>query len=126
MEEFTERGHLTPERVPRISIEELKALMDGGADVVIVDNQPKVAYEKQHIKGAISIPWTMKGLATESSQKLPRDKDRAIITYCDCGPGELDSADIATRLIGMGFSNVKVLADPSIRGWVEAGNPVEE
>jgi len=126
MEEFTERSHLTPEGIPRISIEELKAVMEAGGDVVIVDNQPRVAFEKQHIKGAISIPWAMKGIAPGDAQKLPRDRNRMIITYCDCGPGELDSADIATRLMRMGFSNVKVLADPSIRGWMETGNPVEQ
>jgi rhodanese-related sulfurtransferase len=107
--------------VPRISIEELKELIDSGADMVIVDVQPASVYSSCHIKGAISIPWSME-LGEADIAKLPKDKP--IITYCDCGPGEADSADTAAKLIGKGFKDVKVLADPSIRGWEELGYPM--
>jgi rhodanese-related sulfurtransferase len=120
---ITEPLPTTPEEVPRISLEEVKELMDSGADIVIVDDQPRSVYEQGHIKGAISLPWAME-ITPIDTQQLPRDK--LIITYCDCGPGEADSADIALRLIQMGFENVKVLADPSIRGWIEAGYPMGE
>lgn len=113
---------VSPEDVPRIGIEELKALMDSGADVVIVDNRPRVAYEQGHIKGAVNLPYTAE-LREEEVGILSRDK--LTVTYCDCGPGEADSASVAAQLIKMGFSNVKVLADPSIVGWIQAGYPVE-
>ena len=115
-----------PEEIPRITIAELKDLMDQGADTLIVDTHPRSLYEAQHIKGAISIPWAMLGIAWEDTQKLPEDKDKPIVTYCDCGPGESDSAEIASHLIKLGFTNVKVLADPSIRGWIEEGYPIEK
>ena len=54
---------------------------------------------------------------------LPRDK--LIVTYCNCGPGDADSANVAEQFLELGFSNVKVLADPSIRGWKQAGYPLE-
>lgn len=110
------------EEVPRITIEELRGIMDRKTDVVILDTQPKALYDKEHIKGAISFPWKRK-IAAQDVQSLPRDK--LIVTYCDCGPGESDSAGVASQLLSFGFSDVKVLKDPSIRGWKKAGYPVE-
>jgi rhodanese-related sulfurtransferase len=108
--------------VPRITIQELKKLMDNKADVTILDAQPKRAFEKGHIKGAVSFPWAPK---LNEGQVAALPKTGTIVVYCDCGPGETDSVSIGERLIALGFSNVKVLQDPSIRGWKEAGYPVE-
>ncbi|MBN2317965.1 MAG: rhodanese-like domain-containing protein [Acidobacteria bacterium] len=109
--------------IPRISIEELKAMLDGGTPVTIIDAQPESIYAEGHIKGAISLPWKSQ-LDLEDVWTLPNDIP--IITYCDCGPGESDSADIAAQLIEMGFDDVKVLKDPAVRGWKEAGYPIEK
>jgi cytochrome c oxidase cbb3-type subunit III len=110
------------DEIPRITIEELRKLIDDKADVVILDVQLKSTYDKGHIKGALSFPWTAE-LTDGQTRRLPRNKP--IITYCDCGPGETDSAGMAAQLIDLGFDNVKVLKDPSIRGWKKAGFPTE-
>lgn len=109
--------------VPRISIQELKQMMDAGKPVTIIDVQPKDVYREGHIKGAISLPWKSQ-IALEEVFSLPTDKP--VVTYCDCGPGEADSADVASQLIQLGFDNVKVLGDPSIKGWKNAGYPMEK
>jgi rhodanese-related sulfurtransferase len=109
--------------IPRISIQELKKLMDSGTPVTIIDAQPKEVYDMGHIKGAISLPWKSQ-IALEDVWSLPGDQ--LIVTYCDCGPGESDSADLASQLFRMGYENVKVLGDPSIEGWREAGYPMEK
>jgi len=109
--------------IPRISIQELKAMMDKGTEITIIDAQPKEIYKEGHIKGAISIPWKSQ-IALEDVWSIP--SDATIITYCDCGPGEADSADIASQLMQMGYENVMVLKDPSIHGWKEAGFPMEK
>ena len=109
--------------IPRITIQELKDMLDNGTPVTIIDAQPESIYAKGHIKGAISLPWKSQ-LDLEDVWTLPNDK--TIVTYCDCGPGESDSADIAAQLIEMGFMDVKVLQDPAIRGWKEAGYPMEK
>jgi rhodanese-related sulfurtransferase len=109
--------------VPRISIQELKKMMDDGKPVTIIDVQPKDVYKSGHIKGAISIPWKSQ-IALEEVFRIPAE--RPVVTYCDCGPGESDSADVASQLLQMGFSDVKVLGDPSIRGWKAAGYPMEK
>ena len=44
--------------VPQITCEELKHLMDEGADLVIVDTRWEGSYKMEHIKGAINIPDT--------------------------------------------------------------------
>ena len=107
---------------PRISIRELKDLMDKGTPVTIIDVQPVDIYAAGHIKGAISLPASKK-ITLEDVWSIP--SDRLIVTYCDCGPGEADSADAAAQLFMFGY-DVKVLGDPSIRGWKEAGYPMEK
>jgi rhodanese-related sulfurtransferase len=109
--------------VPRIGIEDLKRMIDHGTEVTIIDTQPLDVYEMEHIKGAISLPWKRK-LTQQDLPQLP--KNRLIVTYCDCGPGESDSADVAAQLLKMGFNDVRVLQDPSIRGWRNAGYPIEK
>jgi len=108
--------------IPRISIEELKKLIDAHEDLIIIDAQPQEVYQQGHIPGAISLPWREEVAFTDVAM-FPKNK--LIVIYCDCGPGEADSADLAYQLQGMGFTNVKVLADPAIRGWKKAKYPLE-
>ncbi len=108
--------------IPRISPDELKSLQDMKSDIVILDVRLKDLYNMRHIKGALSLPWKEE-LTEADVQNLPRDK--MIVTYCDCGPGEGDSALVAFQLMGLGFTNVKVLSDPAIKGWIKSGYPIE-
>jgi len=66
--------------VPRITIQELKAKMDQGEDIVILDVRlgSEYAGSKLKIKGAIRIP--VFELEDNRYKELPRDKD--IIAYC--------------------------------------------
>ncbi len=111
------------DEVTRIKVEELKKMMDQGAAVTVIDTQPREVYDEGHIKGAISLPWK-RGISLEDVRNLP--KDRMLVTYCDCGPGEADSSDVAAQLLRLGFENVKVLQDPSIEQWKKAGYPMEK
>ncbi|MBN1848413.1 MAG: rhodanese-like domain-containing protein [Deltaproteobacteria bacterium] len=110
-------------QLPHISVDELKALMDNNTEIVILDTQPKKLYDRGHIKGAISFPFKMRLDGTEVLE-LPRDK--LIVLYCDCGPGEADSNHLGLQLRELGFLDVKVLAAPSIRGWKEKNFPMGE
>ena len=109
--------------IPRISVDELKDMMDRGTPLIIIDAQPAVIYAEGHIKGAISLPASAR-IKLEDVWDFPYD--RMIVTYCDCGPGETDSADAAAQLIKFGYDNVKVLADPAIKGWKDAKYPLEK
>ena len=112
------------EKIPRITIDELKKLTDQKTDVMIVDTHPKGLYEKHHIKGAVSIPWAMLGIAWEDVQKLPKDKGKLIVTYCDC-TDDASSANIAQELYKLGYDKdkVKILAGGSLR-WVDLKYPM--
>jgi rhodanese-related sulfurtransferase len=112
----------TAREIPRITVNQLKSMIDQGTNVLILDAQPKIIFDKGHIKGAVSFPWKA-GITFQDAAGLPRNK--LIVTYCSCGPGEGDSEDLAEQLIGLGFSNVKVLANPSVQGWRDAGYPIE-
>lgn len=63
--------------VPRISIEEVKAKLDAGTNIVIVDSRSKTSYEKSHITGAISIP-----LANMAEPYSYLDGYNEVIFYC--------------------------------------------
>jgi rhodanese-related sulfurtransferase len=111
------------DEVPRISVEELKAMMDSGASVLVLDTRPRESYQMGHIKGAISYPWKP-GLTYDDVDEIPCCAP--VVTYCDCGPGEFDSADVARQLIELGYEwGVQVLADPAIEGWIALGYPTE-
>lgn len=113
---------VSSDEVVRVDIKELKAMIDKGDSVIIIDNRPKNDFDRQRIKGAVSLPWAM-DVAPEAKKILPSDK--LIITYCACGPGESDSADVAAQLLNAGFKNVKTLKD-GWEAWEEAGYPVDK
>jgi hypothetical protein len=67
----------TVEEVPRIRAPELRALLDAGEPVVIVDTRGRQLYDQRHISGAISVPEQ----ETDARQgELPRDSK--IVLYC--------------------------------------------
>lgn len=111
------------EGVTRISIDELKKMMDRGEEVTIIDAQPEAVYNKGHIRGAVSIPWKSQ-LTLEDVWDIQGGVP--IVIYCACGAGESDSSDMARQFIKMGYSDVKVLEHPAIEGWKKAGYPVDK
>ena len=105
------------QEIDRIKPEELKKLIDSKADIVVVDNQPKAAYEIEHIPGAINFPWAMQ---IKGPVNLPRDK--VLILYCACDHEE-DSTHVAKQLVNnFGYKNIKLLDGGWLR-WVELGYP---
>ena len=108
------------QEVQLIKPEELKKLLDSKADIVVVDNQPKVAYDMEHIPGALNFPWAMQ---IKGPVNLPRNK--VLIFYCACAHEE-DATDMAEKLMKeFGYRNIKVLEGGWLR-WVELGYPIEK
>lgn len=118
----TESASIPSDQVERISIEQLKAMMDSGENVVILDVRKVEYFRISHIPGAISFPWKP-ALTTTDLDLIPSGE--TVVTYCQCGPGEADGADMAWKLMNLGVKNVKTLAHPSIQGWISAGYPTE-
>ena len=108
------------DNVPRITIEELKKLMDEGADIVVVDTLYPYWYKRGHIKGAINFPWAE---TIKEPTVLPRTK--LVVLYCDCECEET-SADVGEQLIkDWGYKNVKVLKGGWAE-WLKFGYPTEK
>ena len=67
----------TIEEVPRIRIEELKALLDAGEEVIVADARSLDSYQASHIAGAISMPMLE---VHERYSELPQEAK--IVFYC--------------------------------------------
>jgi len=90
-----------------VSAEWMKAQIDNGADMVIVDARPKKPkYDKGHLPGAISIPDTQ---FDKFKDQLPEDKSKMLVFYCGGLKCKL-SHKSAAKAIAMGYTNVKVFA----------------
>ena len=67
----------SPPDIPRISPEEVKALLDAGSNIVIIDTRSRGEYERAHIAGAISIP--LEETAQRYRELQGYDE---VVTYC--------------------------------------------
>ena len=107
-------------RLSRISVPELKALLDGGGAPVIIDAlAPPSRLREGVIPGAIPVET----LRLDSHPAATSLLDAEVIVYCAC-PNEASAARIAQRLIRMGCLRVRPLSG-GIFAWKDAGLGVE-
>lgn len=102
-----------------ITPQEVKKLIDSGSDkFLLVDNSPAEAFAEEHIVGAVNLPWEQN---IQHPVKLPRNK--TLILYCPCGPGDADSMDMSKKLRRIGYFNTKVM-DGGYFKWLDLGYPI--
>jgi membrane protein DedA with SNARE-associated domain/rhodanese-related sulfurtransferase len=103
-------------RMARVSVDELKRLIDGGANPVVFDVRTATARERepQRIPGAIAFDLSQLDAAVGEL----RD-EREVILYCNC-PSEASAARIARLLMDRGVRSVRPLAG-GLQAWVDAG-----
>jgi rhodanese-related sulfurtransferase len=113
--------------IPRISVEELRQMVDKGAtDMVVVDTRDGGSYEAGHIKGAINIYYDPTADPMDRQMMLlALPMDKLVVTYCDC-TDDANSAKMADELFKLGYERdkVKVLAGGSLR-WVALKYPFD-
>jgi rhodanese-related sulfurtransferase/acyl carrier protein len=97
---------------------DLKAALDDGQDLVVVDGRSTESYELEHIPGAISIPH--RSISQDSLAGL--SKAPLYIAYCD-GIGCNASTKTAIKLASSGF-RVKELIG-GLDWWKRDGHPTE-
>ncbi len=68
--------------VTDISVDELKARLDSGERLILVDVREPVEFEGGHIRGAVNFPWSS-GVLRESSGTLP--KGTTLVVVCQSG-----------------------------------------
>jgi rhodanese-related sulfurtransferase len=107
--------------MPRvITLDELRARLEGGTPVTLVEALPPMYYEAEHLPGAINIPHDE---VDELAPRLLPDKDAEIVVYCASGPCQ-NSGIASARLAALGYTNVSDYAEGKAE-WIAAGLPVE-
>lgn len=100
----------------RISIEELKPLVDQGA-VTVIDVRSVEQYLASHIPGSLHIP------VTRIEGEIPYlPKGKPIVTYCTC-PAEESSGE-AALILAHGGIQAKALVG-GLEAWTKLGYPLE-
>ncbi len=106
--------------VPGIGREDLRAKLDRGEAITIIEALPEPYYRRAHLPGAINIPVER---VPELAPLLLPDKDAEIVVYCTNLP--CPSSEIVARsLIDLGYRNVREYAEGK-QDWIEAGYPTE-
>jgi membrane protein DedA with SNARE-associated domain/rhodanese-related sulfurtransferase len=115
------RAFLRGVGMSRISVGELRSLIETGAQPVVIDVRSDVgrSLDTRRIPGALAIELAgIKGGAAT----LPRDRE--IVLYCNC-PNEASAASAARVLAASGFTRVRPLAG-GLDAWVAAGHAIDE
>jgi len=103
-------------RVREVSIEDVHAMIERGADVEIVDVREDGEWAEGHLPSARHIG---KGVL-ERDIEASIERDRPIVLYCG---GGYRSALAADSIQKMGYRNVSSM-DGGFRAWNEAGFPI--
>jgi hypothetical protein len=69
--------------IPRVSVQEVKAKLDAGANIAVVDSRPGPEYVESHIPGSISIPvLDMLDMLNMAEPYTDLDQYDEIMLYC--------------------------------------------
>ena len=105
--------------VPRISIDELKTLMEQNA-VVVIDVRDAESFAKGRIPGAVNVDYTQ---VLKQADRFAGEK-RAIVTYCACA-NEMTAARASVDLAAKGIAGAKALKG-GWDEWVSRGEKTEK
>lgn len=104
-----------------LGVEELAARISGGAQITICDaNNEDTRGRLGMIPGASLLSHYRD---YDPASELPADAGSTLVFYCHsemCGA----AADAARKALAAGYRDVWVMP-PGIKGWAEAGQPVE-
>lgn len=105
--------------VPRITIDELKVLMEQEA-VVVLDVRDPGAFAKGRIPGAVNIDYTQ--ILARGAQFA--GETRTIVAYCAC-TNEMTAARASVDLAAKGIPGAKALKG-GWDEWVARNEPIEK
>ncbi|HEU5263511.1 MAG TPA: MBL fold metallo-hydrolase [Gaiellaceae bacterium] len=104
-----------PEKLGLVSVDELDALLEHGAE--LVDVREKDERDTGYIAGSRNIPYRLLALGEAD---LPRD--RPIVTICETGP----RAAIAASILAAHGFDAHPVVNGGIDSWAAAGKPTVE
>ena len=106
--------------VHEISPVELKARLDNGQHIILIEALPQRYFDESHLPGAINIPH--EDIQAQAATRLP-DKEAEIVVYC-ANTACQNSRIAAQTLEREGYSNVFEFVGGK-QAWEEAGYPLE-
>jgi len=104
-------------RVRETNADEVKAKLDRGEKLILVDVREESEFAKDHLPGSIHLS---KGVIERDIEEKVPDLNAPLVLYCG---GGYRSALAADSLQKMGYKNVLSM-DGGIRAWREKGFPV--
>ena len=111
---------MTTGLVPTITREELKAALDRGDALVLVETLPPNMFEAAHLPGAINV--SRDDVRRLADERIP-DKNADIVVYC-ADLACRSSGQVALTLQALGYTRVREYKGGK-QDWVDAGLPVE-
>src|SRR5262249_27969758 len=112
--------HLVEEakhRVKELTVDDVKAKLDGGKTFHLIDVREESEYARDHLPAAVHLG---KGIIERDIEARIPDTGAEIILYCGGGSRSALAAD---NLQKMGYTNVWSM-DGGIRGWRDKGYPL--
>jgi len=103
-------------KIPTVSTEELKGMVDAKRDFTLIDARTPAEYADAHIVTAISVPESE---FERAAAKLPQDKGALLVFYCNgikCGK----SAKVAAKAQKAGYTNLLIYSE-GFPVWEEKG-----
>ncbi|MEE9594534.1 MAG: rhodanese-like domain-containing protein [Candidatus Hydrothermarchaeales archaeon] len=97
---------------------ELKTMMGGDEDFVLVDVRTPLEYEQGYIPGAILVP----SYELEKIQALDIPKDKKVVVYCAVDPRSAKAVEVLSE---MGYSNLVKLKG-GLYEWKRSNGEVEK
>ena len=106
-------------RVRETTADEVKARLDRGEKVMLVDVREESEFATDHLPGALHLG---KGVIERDIEARVPELDTELVLYCG---GGFRSALAADNLQRMGYTNV-ISMDGGIRDWREKGYPLSK
>jgi rhodanese-related sulfurtransferase len=104
-------------RVRETTVDDVKARLDRGERLVLIDVREESEYARDHLPGAIHLGRGV--IERDVEQRFP-DASQELVLYCG---GGFRSALAADNLQRMGYTNV-ISMDGGIRDWRNRGYPL--
>ena len=105
-------------RMARISVDELKTMLNDGQRPAIIDVRPAHLQADGRIPGAITMT-----IDTVDTVDFDAPVESDVILYCAC-PNEASAAQVAKMLMRRGYHRVRPLSG-GIDAWISAGHQTE-
>lgn len=104
-------------RVKECTVDDVKARLDRGDKVNLIDVREEGEFATDHLPGAVHLS---KGVIERDVEAKFPDRDAELVLYCGGGFRSVLAAD---NLLKMGYANV-ISMDGGVRGWREKKYPM--